>query len=145
MCTMKTRKKIMDEEERKKLAPAEVEIRIESDSVHLEIPDEQPGTSSPNMKKTLSMSSLRAKLRDQRAKFRSKGGTEVRALWLSAALKQGPAGQRHGGKPISHDFSLPREVQQTTRVPALRSRLLSTIVCSSLYITSCYKNSQILD
>ncbi|EYB92095.1 hypothetical protein Y032_0198g1631 [Ancylostoma ceylanicum] len=67
---MKTRKKIMDEEERKKLAPAEVEIRIESDSVHLEIPDEQPGTSSPNMKKTLSMSSLRAKLRDQRAKFR---------------------------------------------------------------------------
>ncbi|RCN48303.1 hypothetical protein ANCCAN_05592 [Ancylostoma caninum] len=68
---MKSRKKIMDEEEKKKLAPCEVEIRIESDSVHLEIPEEQPGTSSPSMKKTLSMSSLRAKLRDQRAKFRS--------------------------------------------------------------------------
>ncbi|EYC19401.1 hypothetical protein Y032_0024g1067 [Ancylostoma ceylanicum] len=32
----------------------------------------------------------------------------------------GPAGQRRGGKPLRSDFALPREVQQTTRVPAPR-------------------------
>ncbi|XGW26789.1 hypothetical protein V3C99_007403 [Haemonchus contortus] len=67
---MKSRRKTMEMEEQEKLAPKEVEIKLPPGSVHLEIPEEHSGSASPSMKKSRSMTSLRAKLRDQREKFR---------------------------------------------------------------------------
>ncbi|EYC33508.1 hypothetical protein Y032_0002g834 [Ancylostoma ceylanicum] len=63
---------------------------------------------------------------------RARGGTRRGHSGCLLQCDSGPAGQRHGGKPISCDFPLAREVQQTTRVPASQSRPLSTTVRSSL-------------
>ncbi|VDO70934.1 unnamed protein product [Heligmosomoides polygyrus] len=60
----------MDAGEREKLAHSDVEIKIHPDSVHLEIPEEQIGNTPPTMKKALSMTSIRTRLREQRARLR---------------------------------------------------------------------------
>ncbi|EYC17319.1 hypothetical protein Y032_0031g2397 [Ancylostoma ceylanicum] len=67
----------------------------------------------------------------QRQGARPRRGHSVCLLQRSS----GPAGQRHGGKPIRRAFPLLREGQQITRVLEPQPRFLSTAAWSSLYFS----------